>query len=205
MGTAVFQRSHENRAKVQRTTRKEQKMLRQLPKQIAGVALGLIIALTATPASAVTAGTYSADITISGLETFNLAGFSLNVNYDDSLLAFDSYTLTDELGSFDNFDAEDWSLGDDGFGTVALDVVSFLVDLGGQSDAFKLATVNFTGDEGAMAGISLSGILLGDDLGAPIPFTVNGTDINAVPVPAAVWLLGSGLVGIVGLRRRNRK
>jgi hypothetical protein len=29
-------------------------------------------------------------------------------------------------------------------------------------------------------------------------------DVNPVPVPAAVWLLGSGLVGLVGLRRRNQ-
>jgi len=28
-------------------------------------------------------------------------------------------------------------------------------------------------------------------------------DMNAVPVPAAVWLLGSGLIGLVGLRRRQ--
>jgi hypothetical protein len=29
-------------------------------------------------------------------------------------------------------------------------------------------------------------------------------DVSAVPVPAAVWLLGSGLAGLVALRRRNR-
>jgi hypothetical protein len=30
-------------------------------------------------------------------------------------------------------------------------------------------------------------------------------DLNAVPVPAAVWLLGSGLIGLVGIRRRQSK
>ena len=30
------------------------------------------------------------------------------------------------------------------------------------------------------------------------------SDTNAVPVPAAAWLLGSGLIGLVGIRRRNR-
>ena len=28
-------------------------------------------------------------------------------------------------------------------------------------------------------------------------------DIGAVPVPAAVWLFGSGLIGLVGLARRK--
>jgi hypothetical protein len=28
---------------------------------------------------------------------------------------------------------------------------------------------------------------------------------SAVPIPAAVWLLGSGLVGLIGLRRRMKK
>mgnify|MGYP006305558941 CR=1 FL=1 len=28
--------------------------------------------------------------------------------------------------------------------------------------------------------------------------------VSAVPVPAAVWLLGSGLLGLIGLRRRNK-
>jgi hypothetical protein len=28
-------------------------------------------------------------------------------------------------------------------------------------------------------------------------------EVNPVPIPAAVWLLGSGLLGLIGIRRRN--
>jgi hypothetical protein len=35
-------------------------------------------------------------------------------------------------------------------------------------------------------------------------FTVSGTSVSAVPVPAAIWLLGSGLMSLGGLFRRRR-
>jgi hypothetical protein len=40
-----------------------------------------------------------------------------------------------------------------------------------------------------------------------IPYTafVDNIEVSEVPVPAAVWLLGSGLLGLVGLRKKIRK
>jgi len=35
-------------------------------------------------------------------------------------------------------------------------------------------------------------------------WAVYSGDVSAVPVPAAVWLFGSGLMGLVGLDRRKR-
>jgi hypothetical protein len=34
-----------------------------------------------------------------------------------------------------------------------------------------------------------------------LPVTV-GTIASAVPIPAAIWILGSGLLGLLGLRRK---
>ena len=35
-------------------------------------------------------------------------------------------------------------------------------------------------------------------------WAVRSGDVSAVPVPAAVWLFGSGLIGLLGLAKRKR-
>lgn len=77
------------------------------------------------------------------------------------------------------------------------DVVQFVLDSGLTVDA------NFSGlDFGEIAahiqGIPLNG---GTTSGA---VTGTGTGTPAVPIPAAGWLLGSGLLGLVGISRRLR-
>ena len=38
----------------------------------------------------------------------------------------------------------------------------------------------------------------------PYPYIIEGSLTSTVPVPAAVWLFGSGLIGLVGFARRKK-
>lgn len=69
-----------------------------------------------------------------------------------------------------------------------------------------MVTYNFFSSSSATATVSeglLSGIVSSLHLvNADITYTYD--DISAVPVPAAIWLFGSGLVGLVGVARRKK-
>ncbi|MES9903302.1 MAG: proprotein convertase P-domain-containing protein [Sedimenticola sp.] len=53
--------------------------------------------------------------------------------------------------------------------------------------------------------LSFSDAAAGDPLGLNGWELVITTDVAAVPVPAAAWLFGSALLGLVGLRRKAKK
>ena len=64
-------------------------------------------------------------------------------------------------------------------------------------------------DASATGGITLQfNSTCGADPGCFADFYIDNVsisaDVNAVPVPAAVWLFGSGLVGLVGVARRKK-
>ena len=139
---------------------------------------------------------------------FTLGGWSdggnLSGQFETSFSAeLDAYISTTEIVSFDatytGLHTFDWSLDDlvyFGYSSLSNDV------------SFQLGTTVNTG---------------GPYVGSPFSFTLNRyvaylnsnefshtdeymviQEVSSIPVPAAVWLFGSGLLGLVGLVRRER-
>ncbi len=64
---------------------------------------------------------------------------------------------------------------------------------GATGDASQSGVIQFTLGAGGVNSMSISGFV-----------DSNGTAESVVPVPAAVWLFGSGLLGLVGVARRKQ-
>ena len=75
---------------------------------------------------------------------------------------------------------------------------------------FDIATIDFNviGGTGTTIAVNQNcgGCVWSGPSSSDIPVTyVDGqVSVAAVPVPAAVWLMGSGLIGLVGIGRRTR-
>lgn len=106
---------------------------------------------------------------------------------------------------------------DDGAGNVLLDFSGWRVDWNGVEDIDLGAdTANFPGDTGLAALTCANTCEAGDafalSYGAHTPGDKTGISVayslylegTIVPVPAAVWLFGSGLLGLVGVARRKK-
>ena len=72
-----------------------------------------------------------------------------------------------------------------------------LWDITLQGNTASVVTLDGDGD-------GISGITITDGVFIGTSFAIDGT-LTAVPVPAAVWLFSSGLIGLIGVVRRRQK
>ncbi len=145
-------------------------------------------------------------------------GGGFDIIFDPGLVSYvsESYITDPALGSDADFTRDDNPLVTD-----IRNRVEILPDrlagaafgnFGGLSGPAVVASLFFIADAGGDAVFSL-----GDSTSASVGgffsavtfaeqfpvFTGTTVNISAVPVPAAVWLFGSGLVGLVGIARRR--
>lgn len=138
---------------------------------------------------------FCANIYISDLPTAYAMGF--DVTYDATLMEVLNAEVADLSWPFEPL-AEDSGLGLINFGAGA--------PLGSSvsGDDIPLGSIQFIclapGSSDIVTGESTigAGFFISEDI------AYSSATINQVPIPSAVLLLGTGLVGLVGLRRRNR-
>ncbi|MCF6253100.1 MAG: VPLPA-CTERM sorting domain-containing protein [Methylococcaceae bacterium] len=150
------------------------------------------------------------------IETFQWGGGTLS---DGTLVAKDGFasqlTLFDATGNFVAFD--------DGFGSFdftgrprtpgQFDDYDALIDFSvtGETIAAGLYTVaisyfdNYAGNSLAdpYQGPLTQGFPLGEGNNFTYQITGDVSSVSAVPVPAAIWFMASGLLGLVGMQKRR--
>jgi hypothetical protein len=179
---------------------------------VAGVAVEASAAmLTVSPqASSATVGApIAVDVLVSGLvdgAAPSLGAYDVAVAFDGAVLAlsgvdFGSGLDLAGLGSIRNFDAT--VAGTVSVFEVSLDEIAALDLL--QSGSFRLFTLLFDASAVGTSALSLSINALGDAAGSALTAGVTNStvSVSAVPLPAAAWLLLSGIGGLGMLRRRR--
>ena len=201
----------------------------KIKKILYGLITGAFLALGASGAQAATISLVplSGPVSQGGQETFNLvanfgtqsvlAGYT-DFSWDSSVLTFANFSFSAAMASpvrdplFDaktipasseTFDLQSSSLVTIGFGNFS--------GLSLSSDTIiGTLTFNAVGAPGSSTLINLSDSLKWDGYfdavsfnQIPVTYTGVTANVSAVPLPAAAWLFGSGLLGLLGLARRK--
>lgn len=195
-----------------------------MKKVIVSILLGLGISLSAGSVQAIIIGfdppvevvplgePAVVDIIISGLGDFappSLSIFDLDVSFDNSILGFGSVTFGDPMlgDQLDPLGLGSITADTPGVGTVNLFELSFddpltLDTL--QAGSFTLATLSFDTLGLGTSPLGLTINALGDASGDPLEqVRADSGAVSVVPEPATFLLMGAGLAGIAGLRRKR--
>lgn len=174
---------------------------------LCGQASAGVIGWGATPSPININDTFSLTITGSGF-TSNVDGGGANFSFNSSILNVTSVTIDETVWDFGGAGISTGSI-DNAAGTVNGIMVNTFSVVSGN---FDVATIEFLAVGSGTTALTLTeyglnpwssgGSLLNPTMADSL-VTVSG--VSAVPVPAAVWLFSSGILGLVGMARRKNK
>lgn len=163
---------------------------------LVGVVQAASVSLTPTSPSVNLNGTVSFDVNLDFAGTPVTSGI-LNLEYDASRLEFSSFSYGSNTFGVSTFAVDS---------TSTLGVVKDISFSGSISGPGTLGTATFlamgTGTAYVRTLSAAPGFYDGGDYIYPDYLFSSVNVVSAVPVPAAVWLMASGLLGMVGLSRR---
>lgn len=149
------------------------------------------------------------EVTIDGVNdglTPALGAFDINLNFDPSLLRFQSATFGSQLDIFGLGDEQSVSTPTSGVVRayeISLETSEDLTAF--QATGFTLASFYFYAIGGGTSPLAISSNSLSDAFGSDLAADIvsGGVTVAPVPLPAAGWLLGWALLGYVGLARKR--
>lgn len=153
------------------------------------------------------------DVVASGLSDSEnggaIGGYDLNVTFDPALLSWSSTTFHSGLDVTGFGDVQASGLLSPGVvdtQETSFDSVADLTAL--QPNSFVLFTLGLTGTAPGLSALDLGISSLTDEHGNPLAADVQGSSLTVtpapVPLPAAAWLLLSGLGSVLGFGRLRR-
>jgi hypothetical protein len=161
-----------------------------------GVALAATVDFDPNPIFVASGETF--DLDIIGTDFFtSLAGGTFDLGFDSAKLQINSVTIN--TATYDFLPDGGGLLSPGLWGTVGFDTFA-TAPVGNMT----IATVNLTALMiGSSEVVILNSEFFDDGTIGLLNPTLQPGVVNAVPVPAAVWLFGSGLLGLVGVARRK--
>lgn len=201
-------------------------MKRRYIKGFSAIALLLVLSLGSTSVgasslnfvpsnpAALAGNPVTVDVFFSDPGGLIIGTFDLFLNYDPNILTFDSSNLAFGLGLGGPADSLQY-LEEPQPGSINVAELSFVTDLtilqDGVSDLLLFSVTFDTGPIGTSSlgfggGINSDFDFLGDEGGNAVALDTIGTgSINVVPIPASLWLMGCGIVGLLGFQRKRRQ